>query len=116
MTEFTGLLQFNSAMALAYAGCPSTLMTRGPGPPLDNAKSQEHLRRDQNPLRGQYEIDGLAGRIDGPIQVSPRARDFDVRLIDPPGAIRATNLAANPLIQHRRVPLDPPPDRDMIHG
>src|SRR5689334_14618982 len=29
---------FNSAIALAYAGWPSTLITRGERPPLDNAK------------------------------------------------------------------------------
>ena len=28
----------NSAIALAYAGCPSTLMTRGAGPPPNRAR------------------------------------------------------------------------------
>src|SRR5437867_359546 len=35
-TQFAGLLQF--VIALAYAGCPSTLMTRGEGPPPDSAR------------------------------------------------------------------------------
>src|SRR5262249_32510654 len=58
----------------------------------------------------------LAGRIDRPIQVRPPACDPDVGLVDAPGAIGAANLPTNPLIQHRRIALDPAPDRDMIDG
>jgi hypothetical protein len=31
-----------------------------------------------------------------------------------PGMILAGDLTANPLVQHRRIALDPAPDRDMI--
>ena len=77
---------------------------------------QEHLRRDQVALGRQHELDGLAGRIDSAIQVGPVASNLQVGLIDPPRPIRTAQLAANPLIQNRCIPLDPAPDRDMIHG
>ena len=34
---------FNTATALAYAGCPSTLITRGRGAPLHNASRRNSL-------------------------------------------------------------------------
>jgi hypothetical protein len=36
--------------------------------------------------------------------------------IDPPGPIRPPHFATNALIQNGRVPLDPPPDREMVDG
>jgi hypothetical protein len=45
-----------------------------------------------------------------------RAAQRTVRLIDPPGPIGAAQIAANSLIQNRRIALDPTPDRDVVNG
>ena len=39
-----------------------------------------------------------------------------MRFVDPPGAIWATQLTANPLIQNRCVTLDPLPNGDVVDG
>ena len=53
--------------------------------------------------------------IHSTVQIRPLTGDADVRLIHPPGAIGAPELAADPLIQNGRETLDPAPDRDMVH-
>src|SRR5262245_23204327 len=36
--------------------------------------------------------------------------------VDPPGPIARAHLAADPLIQNRRIALDPAPDRDVVNS
>src|SRR5262249_25900177 len=48
--------------------------------------------------------------------VGPNPRAADIRFMDPPGSIRATQLTANPLIQKRCVALDPSPNCDVVDG
>ena len=72
---------FNTATALAYAGCPSTLITRGRGAPLHNASRRNRSRRDRVPFGRQHELDRLAGGVDGPIQVCPATCDLDVGFV-----------------------------------
>jgi hypothetical protein len=40
------------------------------------------LGRHRVPLRREHEIDGVSGRIDSPIQISPLAGDANVSLVD----------------------------------
>jgi len=80
------------------------------GAAAGQCQPQEQLRREQVALGRQHELDGLAGRIDGAIQVGPTASHLDVRFIHPPGPIRTAQLAANPLIQNGRIALHPAPD------
>jgi hypothetical protein len=47
---------------------------------------KEALRRGLVPLRRQQEVDGLAVLVDGAVEVSPDALDFDVGLIHAPAA------------------------------
>jgi hypothetical protein len=77
---------FRSAIALSYAGCPFILAIRGEGPREDKASRRHSVRCDQVTLGSQPELDRLAGRIDGAIQVSPNCRqDLRVRIVDAPG-------------------------------
>jgi hypothetical protein len=48
------------------------------------------------------------------VEVCPNACDLDVRFVDTLGPIRAADLTAKALIQHRRITLDPAPDRDIV--
>jgi hypothetical protein len=60
-----------------------------------------------NPVLGKHEIDRIAGRICGAIQVCPASADLNVRLIDPPGTIPMAEFPSEPLIQKGRITLDP---------
>jgi len=103
-------------MARAYAGCPSTLITRGRTPLVpDNAKRKEELGRHQVSLGRQQKIDCVAGRINGSVQVSPLTPDPDIRFIDPPGSVWMPHLTTKPLIQNGRIVLDPAPYGDVVH-
>ena len=103
-------------MALEYAGWPSTLMTRGEGPPPDSAKRRNSFAAIRSRLGDNINLDGLAGRIDGAIKVRPIASDLHVCFVDPPGPIRTPQLTTNPMIQNGRVPPNPAPDRDVVDG
>src|SRR3954453_3264204 len=111
-SKFTGLLQFGNCTGVRGMAIdvdhPRLRSTGG------QCQPQKHLRRDQVPLRGQHELDGLAGRIDGAIEIRPAASNLDVGLVNPPGPIRATQFPANALIQNGCVTLNPAPDRDMV--
>jgi hypothetical protein len=61
-------------------------------------------------------MNSIDGGIDSAIQVGPIAGDLYIRFVDPPGPIRRAQLPANPLIQNGSVPLDPPPNRDVVNG
>ena len=111
-SEFTGLLQLGNCTGVRRMAIdvdhPRLRSTSGQRQP------QEHLRRDQVPLRRQHELDGLAGRIDRAIKIRPAARNLDVGLVNPPGPIRTSQFPPNAPIQNGRVTLDPAPDRDMV--
>ena len=77
---------------------------------------QEQLRRDQVAFRRQHELDGLAGRIDRAIQIRPPTCHLYIRFVHAPRPVAMAHLAANALIQNRRIPLDPAPDGHMVHG
>ena len=64
--------------------------------------------------RGQQEVDRGAGRIDGPIQVTPAALDAQVGLIDPPGLVGRLEMTAKPMFQLRTETLNPTPDSGVI--
>ena len=93
--------RFNSEMARAYAGCPSTWITRGRWRAApDNAKRRKSLAA-VIPLRGQHEIDRVASRINGSVQVRPGSGNLYIGLIHPPETIGAPQFAPKALIQQR---------------
>ena len=67
-------------------------------------------------LGGEHEIDRVARRIHGSVEVGPGAGDSDVGLIDTPGTIRMSEFSAKALIQKGRIALDPAPDGDVVNG
>src|SRR5215472_11348186 len=80
-------------MARAYAGCPSTWITRGRWRAApDNAKRRKSLAA-VIPLRGQHEIDRVASRINGSVQVRPGSGNLYIGLIHPPETIGAPQFA-----------------------
>src|SRR5919112_656626 len=52
-------------------------------------------------------VDGLATAVDRTVQLHPAALDLHVGLIDPPRAIARPQVRADPLLDLRRVGLDP---------
>ena len=85
-------------IALAYAGWPSKLITRGDGAPPDNARRRNSFATVRSRLGDNMNSNRFAGRINGAIQVGPFACYFNVGLVDPPGPIGMAHLAANSLI------------------
>src|SRR5271156_3908014 len=64
--------------------------------------------------RRQQEVDGGAGGIDGPVEVTPTALDSNIRLIDPPGFVGRLEVTAQSLFEFGTVTLNPTPDRRVI--
>src|SRR5215467_3461767 len=110
--QFTTLLQFGDRAGVCRMAIDVDDARTGSA--AGQSQPQERLRRDQIPLGRQQELDRLTGRIHGPVQVGPTARDLNLGFIYSPGSIRSADLTANSLIQNRRIALDPAPDRNMI--
>ena len=120
---------FNSAIARAYAGCPSTLITRGRMPPVPDKTKRRNRRTAIKSRFGEsrksivspaestarYRIDRIARRIHGAVQICPGAGNLYICLIHSPGSIGTPEFATKPLIQEGRVMLDPAPDGDVVH-
>jgi hypothetical protein len=64
----------------------------------------------------EQKVDGLAGRINGPVEVIPRLLDFNVGLIDAVRVIRLGKMRAAPLVEFRRIALHPAKHCRMIDG
>ena len=62
----------------------------------------------------QEEIECLAGRVNGAIQIHPLATDFDIGLIDPPGIVGLLQIRAATFIKFRRITLNPAVDGGVI--
>src|SRR5437016_1795125 len=63
---------FNSEMAAAYAGWPSTLMTLGRTlPRAAQRKLEEVLGREKIPFEREHELNGFSTRIHCSLQVHP---------------------------------------------
>ena len=65
-------------------------------------------------MSGEQKIDGVAGGVDGPVQVGPPAVHSNVGLVHSPGPIGRLQFPAATLVQFGRVTLDPAPDRGMV--
>jgi hypothetical protein len=97
-------------MARAYAGCPSTLITRGRTRLVpDNAKRKKSLAAVRSRLGDNRKSMVSPAESTDSVQVSPLTADPDIRFIDPPGSVWMPDLTTKPLIQNRRIVLDPAP-------
>jgi hypothetical protein len=67
-------------------------------------------------LGREQEVDGLAAAVDRPIQVRPAVLHLHVRLIDPPRAIARAQVRPDPLLDLRRVGLDPAIIGRVVHA
>jgi hypothetical protein len=65
---------------------------------------QEVFGCDSVTIRGQHEIDGVAFRIESPIQIGPFARIPDVCFIYSPQPVRAREDGLHALVQNRSLP------------
>ena|SRR5688572_4460954 len=74
----------NSAIAVAYAGCPSTLMTRGRGAPADRVRRRNSFAAIRSRFGDNMNSMVSPGRIDGAIEVGPIAGNLHVGFVDPP--------------------------------
>jgi len=54
--------------------------------------------------------------VDGPVQISPPARDLDVSLIDKPSVTRSMTAQPGRLDELGSEPLDPAVDGDVVDG
>src|SRR5215471_12374871 len=76
---------------------------------------EKALRGSRIAFRRKPEVDRRSGGIHGAIQVAPLARHPDIRLVHPPGTVGRLEFAAAPVVEFRRVPLDPPPNARVVH-
>ena len=91
--------------------------------PIDYERTHRHKDCVPQPNTvhriGVTPVDGGAGGINGPIEVTPAALHANIGLIDPPGLVGRLEMAAQPLFQFRdrnvapnaRWSCDPPPVR-----
>jgi hypothetical protein len=75
---------------------------------------KEALGRIGVALCREQEIDRVASRIDGSIQVGPLAGDAKIGFIDTPGPIGSPQLSPTALAELRSVALNPPPNGHVI--
>jgi hypothetical protein len=66
--------------------------------------------------RTQPEVEGIALRIDCPVEVVPLLLDLDVCFIDPVRVIRGLEMWAAAFIQFGCIPLDPPNNGGMVNA
>ena len=64
----------------------------------------------------EQKVDGLAGGIDGSIEIIPLLLDLDVRLIDAIGVVRLGAMGPTALVEFGRLALHPPKDSGMVDG
>src|SRR5262249_24494463 len=76
--------------------------------------AEESFGRLRVSLRAEHEIDRLASRIDRAVKIFPHAFHFDIGFIDAVGVVDGSQVRANPFLQFRSIPLNPPIDRRMI--
>jgi hypothetical protein len=70
---------------------------------------------NQIAVRRQHEIDGVANRVYGPIQIHSIACNPQVGFIDSPGPVRRPTFSPDSLIENWRIPLNPAPHGRMIN-
>jgi hypothetical protein len=82
---------------------------------LPQRLAEEALRGRRVPPGREQEVDRLTAAVDRPIEVGPAALHLHIGLVDPPRAIARTQVWTDPLLQFRRISLDPAEDRGVIH-
>ena len=75
------------------------------------ALPEEALGRLLVPLGAEQEVDGLAGAVDGAIEIAPLPVDPEVGLIDVPRPAARPEVPAHPLLELGGEALDP-----AVHG
>jgi hypothetical protein len=75
---------------------------------------EEPAGGDGVPLLGQQHVDDLPVLVDGPVQVSPPAGDFDVGLIDEPAVASGMSKRAGGVGKQWGESLHPPVHRDVV--
>src|SRR4051812_43770745 len=81
---------------------------------LPQRLAEEALRGLRIPLSREQEVDGLAAAVDRAIQIHPAARHPDVGLVHPPRAVALPQMRPDPLLELRRIGLDPPEDGGVV--
>src|SRR5689334_5596600 len=64
----------------------------------------------------QQKVNGGAGGIDGPIEVTPTTLHSNIGFIYAPGFVRWLEVTTQPPFQFGTVTLHPPPDGRVIRG
>src|SRR5689334_9597701 len=65
-------------------------------------------------IRAEHEIQGVAGGIDDPVEVSPLTPHLDVRFIHSPGIVGLFEFWADALFEFGSVALDPTVDGGVV--
>jgi hypothetical protein len=79
-----------------------------------NAEQRVHEGGLGIALGAEPEVNGLALAVDRPVQVDPAALDLDIGLVKSPRAVGRAQAGPQPLLQVRRMGLDPAADGRVI--
>src|SRR5215213_9037524 len=83
---------------------------------LPEGLAKEPLRRFGIAFGREQEVDRLAAAVYRPVQVGPAALYLHIRLIHPPRAVAQPQVRPDPLLDLRRVGLDPAVNGRVVHG
>ena len=105
-----------AARAVESSTCSST----GHAPEAElavacSALTREAFGRLGFPRRAQEKLQGVALRVDRPIQIHPGFADFDVRFVDSPGSVAGFEVRPAPFVELWGIALDPAVARGVVH-
>ena len=84
---------------------PIDIDNAGLNPPsLRDGKLEKALRRKGIAIWREQEINGVAVRVDGSIEICPPTGNADVGFIDAPRAVWIPHFGPDPLVQDRSIP------------
>src|SRR3954453_11197832 len=83
---------------------------------LPEGLAKEPIRRFGIALGREQDVDRLAAAVHRPVQVGPAALHLHIRLIHPPRAVAQPQLRPDPLLDLRRVGLNPAVNGRVVHG